>query len=110
MFSPNSKICWICEKNNSLRKDRIKYDKQQFLTLTFDELRKTAGDFLADAKRQRSEWVKNPSDFNTTTLIANVVNLYTNYKSTGEWDKQGADHNKVLVDLATALKQERAKN
>ena len=24
----------------------------------------------------------------------------------GKWDKQGADHNKVLVALATALKQE----
>ena len=39
-----------------------------------------------------------------------MINLYTNYKSTGEWDKQSAEHNKVMVALATALKQERAKN
>ena len=39
-----------------------------------------------------------------------MTNLYTNYKSTGEWDKQGADQQKVLIALATALKQERAKN
>ena len=35
--------------------------------------------------------------------------MYTNYKSTGKWDKHGSDHNKVLVALSTALKQERAK-
>ena len=39
-----------------------------------------------------------------------MINLYTKYKSTGEWDKQGAYHNKVLVALTTALKQEPAKN
>ena len=30
--------------------------------------------------------------------------------STGEWYKQGANQNKKLVALATALKQKRAKN
>ena len=39
-----------------------------------------------------------------------MINLFTNYKYTGEWDKQGADHNKVIVFLTTDLKQERAKN
>ena len=38
-----------------------------------------------------------------------MINLYTNYKSTREWDKQGADQNKVLVALVTSLKQEHAK-
>ena len=39
-----------------------------------------------------------------------MINFYTNYKYTGEWDNQGADHNKVLIALFTALKQERANN
>ena len=93
-----------------LRKDRIKYDNKRFLTLTFNDLVKTAGDFLADVKHQRSEWVNNPPAFNTITFIANIINLYTNYKYTGKWDKQGAGHNKVLVTLATALKQESSNN
>ena len=41
---------------NSLRKNGIKYNKQQFLTLIFDNLGKTAGVFLANVKPQRSEW------------------------------------------------------
>ena len=75
---------------DSLRKDGIKYDEQNFLTLAFGELSKTDGDFLADVKRQRSEWVKKNSAFNTRTFIADMINFYTNYKSTGEWDNQGA--------------------
>ena len=34
-----------------------------------------------------------------------MIELYANYKSTGEWDNQGADKNKVMVALATPLKQ-----
>ena len=90
---------------DSLRKYRIKYNYQRFLTLTFDELVKKARDFLAYVKRKHSEWVKKTSAFNTSTFIADMINLYTNYKSTGEWDKQGANHNKVLVSFSTALKQ-----
>ena len=71
---------------DSLQRDGINYDDKRFLALNFDELEKTARGFLADIKRQRSEWVKNPSAFNTRTLIADMINLYTNYKSTGEWD------------------------
>ena len=36
---------------DSLQTDGIKYNEQRFLTLTFDELGKTAEDFLADVKR-----------------------------------------------------------
>ena len=71
---------------------------------------KTSGDFLADVKHQHSEWVNKPSNFNTSTFIADMINLYMNYNSTGEWYNKGANHNKVLVDLATALKQEHANN
>ena len=54
--------------------------------------------------------MKKTSAFNTSTFIANMINFYTDYKYTGKWDKQGADHNKVLVSLAKDLKQERSKN
>ena len=63
---------------DSLWKDGIKYDEQRFLTLNFDELCKIAGDFLVDFKRQSSEWEKNPSAFNTSTFIADMIILYTN--------------------------------
>ena len=97
---------------DSLRKYEINYDEQRFLTLTFDDLGKIVGDFLIDVKHQRSgsEWVKKTSAFNTRTFIANIINLYMNYRSTGEWNKQGGNHNKVLVDLATALKHEYENN
>ena len=75
---------------DSLRKYDIKYDEQRFLTLTFDELGKTVGDFLIDIKHQCSEWVKKPSAFNTRAFIANIINLYMNYKSTGEWTSKVA--------------------
>ena len=39
-----------------------------------------------------------------------MINLCTKYKSNGEWYKQGDDQNKVMVALATYLKQERSKN
>ena len=39
-----------------------------------------------------------------------MINLYTKYKSTSEWENQEDNHNKVLVALATSLKQELAKN
>ena len=72
----------------SLQKYGIKYGEQQFLTLTLDNLGKTAGDFLSDIKRQRSKWVKNTSAFNASTFITDMINLYNNYKSTGKWDKK----------------------
>ena len=71
---------------DSLQKNEIKNDEQRFLTLTFDDLVNTARDFLTYIKRQQSEWVKKPSDFNTSTFIADMKNMYTNYKSTGEWE------------------------
>ena len=95
---------------DSLPKDWIKYEKKRFLTLTFKKLGTTAGDFLTDVKRQRSKWVNKPSDFNTITFIAGMINFYTNYKSTGERDKQDASKNKFLIAFAKALKQEHSKN
>ena len=87
----------------------MKYDNQGFLTLIFNELVNTSTAFFSGLKRQRRKWVKKPFVFNTSNFIDYMINLYTNYKSTRKWDKQGADHNKVLVALVTSLKQEHAK-
>ena len=91
-------------KIDSLQKEGINYNEQRFLTLAFDDLVKTSGDLLADVKHQLSEWVKKPSDFNTSIFITDMINLYTNYKSTGDWDKQVDYHNKVMIALTTDLK------
>ena len=37
-------------------------------------------------------------------------NLYTNYKATGEWDKNNVSSQKSIIALATALANDRSKN
>ena len=39
-----------------------------------------------------------------------LINLYTNYKATGDWDKNDVSRQKSIIVLATALANERAKN
>ena len=39
-----------------------------------------------------------------------MINLYTNYKATGEWDKNDFYSQQSIISLATALANERAKN
>ena len=65
-------------KIDFLQKEGINYDKHWFLTLTFKDLGKKARDFLAEIKLQHSKWVENPSAFNTSTFISNMINLCTN--------------------------------
>ena len=55
-------------ENDSLQRNGIKYYKQRFLTLTFDDMGKTAGDLFIDVNIQRSGWVKNPLDFNNCAV------------------------------------------
>ena len=69
---------------DTLRKDGVKFDDQRFLTLIFDNLAiAKCTDFRADIKAEKRNWVKNPSLIDIPTLIADAINLYTNYKSTG---------------------------
>ena len=49
-----TKMQEIRNKIDSLQKEVIDYNNQRFQTLTFDDLGKTARDFLADVKRQHS--------------------------------------------------------
>ena len=39
-----------------------------------------------------------------------MINLYTNYKATGKWDKNDVSSQKSIISLATALANERSKN
>ena len=97
------------EKRNeidTLRKDGVRFDEQRFLTLIFDRLLVAkCKDFLADLKSERRKWVKNPTSVNSVTVIAESINLYINYKATGEWDAEVIDKDAVIVALATKLKE-----
>ena len=39
-----------------------------------------------------------------------MINLYTNYKASGEWGKNDVSSQKSIIALATALANERSKN
>ena len=101
------------EKRNeidTLRKDGVRFDEQRFLTLIFDRLLAAkCKDFLSDIKSERRKWVKDPPSVNSTTVIAESINLYINYKATGEWDAEVVDKDAVIVALATKLKASEAK-
>ena len=57
---------------------------QRMNTLIFDELSKTgAKDFLADVKQKNIELIKEPDTFNRAHSMVELMNLYTNYRSTG---------------------------
>ena len=90
---------------DTLRKDGVKYDAQRFLTLMFDKLLETScPDFLSEVKLSRNQWVKNPAAIDENVLVAEFINLYTNFKSNGEWDKHVVNKDATIIALATALK------
>ena len=76
----------------------------------FDRLLETeCADFKVEVKSERNAWVKDPSSVDTNKVIGDLINLFTNYKGSGDWDK--IDENKAaVIALATELKKERAKN
>ena len=97
------------EKKNevdTICKDSTTYDMQRMNTLIFDELFKTGyKDFIADLKCQKSEWIKYPAMFNTSQIMVDLTNLYTNYKSTGLWEAQRKDTKSTIIALTIALKK-----
>ena len=96
---------------DTIRKDRTTYNVQRMNTLIFDKLSKIVCEtFLADVKRQKSKWIKDPVSFNTVQGMADLTNLYTNYKSTGLCKAQRKDIKSTILALATALKKYWAKN
>ena len=98
-------------KTDALHKNNIKFDNQRWLTLAFEQLVKTGCyDFPEDVKRQQSEWIKDSGTFNSDQLCVDMLNLYTNYKSTGEWEKNDVSCQQSIIDLAMVLANKRAKN
>ena len=67
-------------------------------------------DFLEDVKCQQIEWIKDSGTFESGQFCVDMINLYTNYKATGEWDKNDVSSQQSIISLATALANERAKN
>ena len=76
------------EKRNgidALHKDNVKFDDQQWLTLTFEQLINTGcSDFLEGVKRRQSKWIKDSGTFDSGQFCVDMINLYTNYKATGK--------------------------
>ena len=98
-------------KINALRKDNIKFDNQRWLTITFEQLVKTrCSDFLEEVKHQWSEWIKDSGRFDSGEFCVEMINLYTNYKATGEWGNNVVSSQQSIIYLATALANEQAKN
>ena len=80
-------------------------------TLSFDNISNTGSEeFLVDVKQEKSEWIKDPATLNTVQSIVDLRNLYTNYKSTGLWDAYIKYVRSTIIDLATGLNKEQAKN
>ena len=96
---------------DTLRPDGVKYDRQRMLTKVFEQVQ-TAGckDFLATVKMDRSNWIKDPANFDHATIFGQWINLYTNFKSTGEWDEVAVDKDAQIVALTSELKKEKLKN
>ena len=98
-------------KIDALRKEKIKFDNQRWLTLTFEQLVKTGcSDFIEEVKRQQNEWIKDPGTLNSGQFCVETIKLYKNYKAMGEWDKNDVSIQKSIIALATELANERAKN
>ena len=61
-------------------------------------------DFKSEVKLCRNQWVRNPSATDENTIIAEFINLYTNFKANGEWDKHVANSKEAtIIALVTAL-------
>ena len=76
----------------------------------FDQILKSIfKDLLINVKQSRSDWIKNPKKFDCASAMIDFTNLYTNYTSTGHWDKADANAT-TIISLVTSLKKECDKN
>ena len=70
----------------------------------FDQLLKTScKDFLTNIKKARINWIKKPKKFDQATAMSKFTNLYTNFSSTGDWDKADKEQAKI-ISLTTDIK------
>lgn len=70
------------------------------MTLFFDRLLEApCDDFVDEVKRERNNWVKDPSKVKEATLVAEMINLYTNFSDSGLWGTSSKAEK--LIALAT---------
>ena len=77
-----------------------------FNTTIFFKLEKlTYEDFLTKVKSAKSRWIQSPETFNLENEMCDLVKLYTNFASIGNWNKAQDRHSK-MVTMATELYKE----
>ena len=95
---------------NSMLLDKQEFPEHRFVTIMFDQILKSSFKyFLTNVKQSNSNWIKKPKKFDCTSAIIFFTNLYTNYTSTGHWEKSDSNADTIIA-LVTALKKERNKN
>ena len=103
----------IQEKRNEINTnflDGEEYPARSFHTNMFTQLEKlTCDDFLTNVKDTKSRWIKYPDTFDQATDIRDLINLYTNYASTGTWMESNEKDAKIIA-TATELYKERLRN
>ena len=64
------------DKIDALRKEKVQFDNQRWLTLTFEQLVKTrCSDFLEYVKCQQSKWIKDSGTFDSGQFCVDMINL-----------------------------------
>ena len=56
-----------------------------------------------------SRWIQSPETFNSANDIGNIIKLYTNVASNGDWNRAHDRHTK-MVAMVAELKKEQQKN
>jgi hypothetical protein len=101
------------EKRNEINAalpDNEEYPARRFNTTMFAQLEKsTCDDFLTEVKSSKSRWIRSPETFNSANEIGDLVKLYTNFASNGDWSRSQDRHTK-MVAMATELYKEQQKN
>ena len=101
------------EKRNEINAalpDKEEYPARRFNTTMFSQLEKsTCEDFLTEVKSAKSRWIRSPETFNSANKIGDLVELCTNFASSGDWSKAQDRHTK-MVAMATELYKEQQKN
>ena len=95
---------------NLMLPDKQELADHRFVTIIFDQLLKSScEDFLINVKQSKSDWIENPKKFDCASAMIDFKNLYTNYTSTGHWDKANANA-AMITALLNSLNKECNKN
>ena len=95
----------ICIVINLMLLDKQDLADHRFVKIMFDQLLKSSCvEFLTDINHAKSDWIKNPKKFDYASAMIDFTNLYTNYTSTGHWDKADANA-ATIITLVTSFKK-----